>query len=63
MFYIDVQASRICDSPLYLHSDGWALQNPIAFHIKMMCDIMFLQQALRKPDAKEFVHAVIKEVD
>ncbi len=24
--YINVQTSRICDSPFYLHSDNWALQ-------------------------------------
>ncbi len=23
--YIDVQTNRICDSPFYLHSDGWVL--------------------------------------
>jgi hypothetical protein len=39
------------------------MQNPIAFHAEMMCDILYLQQALRQPDAKEFVQAVIKEVN
>jgi hypothetical protein len=29
----------------------------------MMGDIMYLQQVLRQPDAKEFVQAVIKEVN
>ncbi len=29
----------------------------------MMDDIMYLQQALKQPNAKEFVQAVIKEVD
>jgi hypothetical protein len=29
----------------------------------MMGDIMYLQQALKQPDAKEFVQAVIKEVN
>jgi hypothetical protein len=29
----------------------------------MMGDIMYLQQALRQPDAKEFVQAVVKEVN
>jgi hypothetical protein len=37
--------------------------NPIAFHAEMMGDIMYLQQALKQPDAKEFVQAVIKEVN
>jgi hypothetical protein len=29
----------------------------------MMGDILYLQQALRQPDAKEFMQAVIKEVN
>jgi hypothetical protein len=29
----------------------------------MIGDILYLQQALRQPDAKEFVQAVIKEVN
>jgi hypothetical protein len=39
------------------------MQNPIAFHTEMMGDILYLQQALRQPDAKEFMQAVIKEVN
>jgi hypothetical protein len=39
------------------------MRNPIAFHTKMMGDIMYLQQVLRQPDAKEFVQAVVKEVN
>jgi hypothetical protein len=39
------------------------MRNPIAFHAKMMGDIMYLQQALRQPDAKEYVQAVVKEVN
>ncbi len=39
------------------------MRNPIAFHAKMMGGIMYLQQALRQPDAKEFVQAVVKEVN
>jgi hypothetical protein len=39
------------------------MQNPTPFHAEMMGDIMYLQQALRQPDAKEFVHAVVKEVN
>jgi hypothetical protein len=39
------------------------MRNSIAFHAEMMGDIMYLQQALRLPDAKEFVQAVIKEVN
>ncbi len=39
------------------------MRNPIAFHAEMMGDIMYLQQALKEPNAKEFVQAVIKEVN
>jgi hypothetical protein len=39
------------------------MSNPIAFHAEMMGDIMYLQQALKQPNAKEFVQAVIKEVN
>jgi hypothetical protein len=39
------------------------IRNPIAFHAEMMGDIMYLQQALKQPDAKEFFQAVIKEVN
>jgi hypothetical protein len=39
------------------------MRNSIMFHAEMMGDIMYLQQALRQPDAKEFVQAVIKEVN
>ncbi len=37
------------------------MRNPIAFHAEMMGDIMYLNQALQQPDAKEFVKAVVKE--
>ena len=39
------------------------MRNPIAFHAKMMGDFMYFQQALRQPDVKEFVQAVVKEVN
>jgi hypothetical protein len=39
------------------------MRNPIAFHAEMMGDILYLQQALRQPNVKEFVQAVIKEVN
>jgi hypothetical protein len=39
------------------------MRNPIAFHAEMMGDILYLQQALRQSDAKEFMQAVIKEVN
>ena len=39
------------------------MRNPITFHAEMMGDIMYLEQALRQSDAKEFVQAVVKEVN
>jgi hypothetical protein len=39
------------------------MRNPFAFHAEMMGDIMYLQQTLKQPNAKEFVQAVIKEVN
>ncbi len=39
------------------------MRNPIRFHAEMMGDIMYLQQALKQPNAKEFVKTVIKEVN
>ncbi len=39
------------------------MRNPIVFHAEMMGDIRYLQQALKQPNAKEFVQAVIKEVN
>ena len=39
------------------------MRHPIAFHAEMMGDIMYLQQALRQPDASHFVDVVISEVN
>jgi hypothetical protein len=39
------------------------MRNPIEFHAEMMGDIMYLQQALKQLNAKEFVQVVIKEVN
>jgi hypothetical protein len=39
------------------------MRNPITFHAEMMGDIMYLQQAVKQTDAKEFVQVVIKEVN
>jgi hypothetical protein len=39
------------------------MRNPIAFHAETMGDIMYLQQTLKQPNAKEFVQVVIKEVN
>jgi hypothetical protein len=39
------------------------MHHPITFLAEMMEDIMYLHQVLRQPDAREFVEAVIKEVN
>jgi hypothetical protein len=39
------------------------MRNPITFHAEMMGDIMYLQQVLKQSNVKEFVLAVIKEVN
>jgi hypothetical protein len=39
------------------------MQNPIAFHAEMMGDIMYYDQALQQPDAKQFANAKVKEVN
>ncbi len=66
MHYMPSQANTSETDEDLLHDSHLQLQeqmrNPIAFHAEMMGDIMYLQQALRQLDAKEFVKAVIKEV-
>jgi hypothetical protein len=37
--------------------------NPITFHAEMIGDIMYYDQALQQPDAKQFANAVVKEVN
>ncbi len=39
------------------------MRNPIAFHAEMMGDIMYYDQALQQPDAKQFANAIVKEVN
>jgi hypothetical protein len=39
------------------------MRNPIAFHAKMMGDIMSYHQALKQPDASQFVDSIIKEIN
>ncbi len=67
MHYMASQATNGNTNEYLFHDTHPQLQecmrNPIAFHAEMMGDIMYLQQALKQPDAKEFVQAVIKEVN
>jgi hypothetical protein len=39
------------------------MQNPIAFHAEMMGDIIYYDQALQQPDAKQLTNAVVKDVN
>jgi hypothetical protein len=39
------------------------MKNPIAFHAKMMSDIMYYHQALKQSDASQYVDAVTKEIN
>jgi hypothetical protein len=51
---------RLHDSHLDLQD---RMHHPIVFLAEMMGDVMYLHQVLRQPDSKEFVEAVIKEVN
>jgi hypothetical protein len=51
---------RLHDSHLDLQD---RMRHPIAILAEMMGDVMYLHQALRQPDFKEFVEAVINEVN
>ncbi len=66
MHYMASQA--MCEHDYdHLHNSHLDLQDhmrhPIMFLAEMMGDIMYLHQALRQPDARELVEAVIKEVN
>jgi hypothetical protein len=67
MHYMASQATTGDTDEDLFHDTHLQLQElmriPIVFHAEMMGDIMYLQQALKQPDAKEFVQAVIKEVN
>jgi hypothetical protein len=67
MHYMASQATTSNTDKALFHDVHLQLQermrNPIAFHAEMMGDIMYPQQALKQPDAKEFVQVVIKEVN
>jgi hypothetical protein len=67
MHYMASQATTGNTDEDLLHDAHLQLQeqmrNPIVFHAEMMGATMYLQQALKQPNAKEFVQAVIKEVN
>ena len=64
MHYMASQA--MFDYALF-HDDHLALQDcmrhPVAFHAEMMGNIMHLHQALKQPDAPQFVQAMICEIN
>jgi hypothetical protein len=66
MHYMASQA--VCEHDYdCLHNSHLDLQDrmrhPIVFLAEMMGDVMYLHQVLRQPDAREFMEAVIKEVN
>ncbi len=66
MHYMASQA--VCEHDYdCLHDSHLDLQDcmclPITFLAEMMGDVMYLHQALRQPDSREFMEAVIKEVN
>jgi hypothetical protein len=67
MHYMSSQATTSKMNEDLFHDSHLQLQermrNHITFHTKMMGDIMYLQQALRQPGAKDLFQAVIKEVN
>jgi hypothetical protein len=67
MHYMASQATTGNTDEDLFHDTHFQLQehmrNPIPFHAEMMSDIMYLQQVLKQPNVKEFVQAVIKEVN
>jgi hypothetical protein len=68
MFYMAAQGTTDGQTKADLFHDSHLelqerMRNPIAFHAEMMGDIMYFHQAMRQPDAPEFVKAVIKEVE
>jgi hypothetical protein len=67
MQYMALQATMCKTSEDLFRYSNFQLQdwmrNPIAFHTGLMGDIIYLQQVVSQPDAKEFVQAVIKEVN
>jgi hypothetical protein len=66
MYYMASQAmcehdyECLQDYHLNLHN---CMRHPIAFLAEMMGDILYQHQALHQPDAREFMDAVIKEVN
>ena len=39
------------------------MRDLVAFHAEMLGDIMYFHQAIKQPDAQEFIKAIVKEVE
>jgi hypothetical protein len=72
MHYMSAHATTVCNSNGQTYEDSHhdehlslsdRTSHPIAFHAKILGNIMYLNQALRQPDADQFVEAVIAEVN
>ena len=68
MFYMASQSFSEGQTEADLYHDNHldlqkCMRNPVAFHAELMGDIMYFHQAIRQPDAQEFVKAVVKEVE
>jgi hypothetical protein len=62
-FYRRDKMHNMASQAVCEHDYQDCMRHPIAFLAEMMGDIMYLHQALQQPDAKEFMEAVIKEVN
>ena len=71
MHYMEAHQAITCEEAEYLYAKEHdfhlglqeRMRHPIAFHAEMMGDIMYYHQAIRQPDAAEFVKAIVKEVN
>jgi hypothetical protein len=65
MHYMASQATTGNTDEDLFHDAHFQLQEQMRniFHAEMMGDIMYLHQVLKQPNAKDFVQAVIKEVN
>ena len=68
MFYMALQSFSESQSKVDLFHDNHldlqkCMRDPVAFHAEMMEDIMYFHQVIKQSDAREFVKAVMKEVE
>ena len=63
MFYMAFQSFSIGQTKADVLHDDHLERDLVAFYAEKMYDIMNFYQAIKQPDAQEFVKAVIKEVE